>query len=132
MKSRITYDTSDDSETAAAPPPPAPTARRHGAVKQTREQHEYAASAEALAEKLGWSGPDEYVLRGITVGDAKRLLTRRLHEVHQGVRNPGKGYATGDDVAAELNLGDGKKAKVCQDAFVAAINAEVEAASTEQ
>lgn len=52
-------------------------------VQSAGKQEDFHAPAAALAEKLGWVGPDHYVAAEIRVDDARNYITKVMHEHFQ-------------------------------------------------
>lgn len=65
-----------------AQPPPVPKAPPT-LVQSAGKQEDFAAPAAALAEQLGWVGPDHYLANEIRVDDARNYITKVMHEHFQ-------------------------------------------------
>jgi len=67
---------------APAQPPPKPKTPP-ALVQSAGKQEDFAAPAAALAEKLGWVGEDHWVANEIRVDDARKYITKVMHEHFQ-------------------------------------------------
>lgn len=68
----------------AKAPEPLPQKKRRPTVAVTNvPQEAFAPIGQKLAEALGWKGEDHFVGNGLTVRDARRYITKLLHDAHQ-------------------------------------------------
>jgi hypothetical protein len=107
---------------APDPPKAAPVV---GRVFSTKEQEDFNAEADALAAKLGWSGPADNLLFDIRVEDAQNYLRKTFHEVHQSALTPERDTPEAAAVCEHLGLKDKDDLATVEAAITAAYEREV-------
>lgn len=102
----------------AKPPEPLPQKKRRPTVAVTNvPQEAFVPAAAKLAEALGWKGEDHFVGNGVTVRDARRYLTKVLHEAHQA---GARGLAVPEANAAHLGIDTEAEIQALEGALAAA------------
>ncbi len=102
----------------AKAPEPLPQKKRRPTVAVTNvPQEAFTPIGLKLAEALGWKGEDHFVGNGVTVRDARRYITKILHEAHQA---GAKGLPVPEIDAAHLGIDTEDEIKALESALAAA------------